>query len=429
MLEKSFGLLFFLRKPSPFRKGPWLVFLRITVDGISKELSLKRRWEKTKWAASPGHATGTSEPTKALNAYLDIIRSKVYEARRTLIETGKPITVVAIRDIVSGAAERNRMLFVVYQAHNDEIKALINLENSDDLWEKHERVLRYLKEYVKKQYNLTEINILSIDHEFGQGFYTWLRTERKCSHNTASQYMGFLKKIIISCMDKGWIVGDPFARLNLTLDEVDPVFLTQSELEAIASKAITNERLSQIRDVFIFCCLTSLAYIDVKQLKKSEVKIGHDGNLWIDKKRQKTSVPSQVPLLALTRKILDKYKDHPRCIENDTLLPVYSNSKYNEYLKEIAAICSIDKNLTTHTARHTFGTTVTLTNGVQMPAIKKMMGHSDSKQTEHYARVVPELVSSEMKTLEEKLNKKQFLKKYDKTFPTDKSPKGKPNKA
>jgi hypothetical protein len=135
-----------------------------------------------------------------------------------------------------------------------------------------------LKEFVQYQYDLPEINILSVDHEFGQAFYTWLRTTRKCSHNTASQYMGFFKKIILSCIDNGWIQDDPFAKLNLTLDEVDPVFLTEQELQTIADKQISNERLATIRDIFIFSCLTSLCYIDVKQLKKSEVTIGHYGH-------------------------------------------------------------------------------------------------------------------------------------------------------
>ncbi|HEY4111862.1 site-specific integrase, partial [Puia sp.] len=343
VMEKSLGILFFLRKPSPMRPGPRLVFLRITVDGIPKELSLKRTWDKNKWQPNPGRTTGTAADAKALNAFLDIIRAKVYEARRILIETGKAISAVAIRDIVSGAAERNRMLFKVYQGHNDTVKALIGLECSDDLWEKHERVLNYLKEFVTLKYKLTDISIYSVDHEFGQSFYTWLRTVRKCSHNTASAYIGFFKKIILSCIDNGWLQADPFAKLNLTLDEVEPVFLTEVELELIAEKEIKNERLSIIRDIFIFSCLTSLAYIDVKQLKKSEVTIGHDGNLWIDKKRQKSKVPSRVPLLPLTRRILDKYRNNPRCVAEDRLLPVISNAKYNEYLKEIAAICGVEK--------------------------------------------------------------------------------------
>jgi hypothetical protein len=174
-MEKSLGILFFLRKPRPFRTGPWLVFLRITVDGIPKELSLKRTWEKTKWKPTPGRAIGKDQNAKGLNAYLDIILAKVYEGRRALIETGKPITAVAIRDIVSGAAERNRMLFKIYQAHNDTVKALIGLECSEDLWEKHERILKYLKEFVQLKYDLPDINIYAIDHEFGQNLYTWLR--------------------------------------------------------------------------------------------------------------------------------------------------------------------------------------------------------------------------------------------------------------
>jgi integrase len=187
----------------------------------------------------------------------------------------------------------------------------------------------------------------------------------------------------------------------------------------MADKDIKNERLSCIRDIFIFSCLTSLAYIDVKQLKKSEVTIGHDGQLWIDKKRQKTKVPSKVPLLPLTRRILDKYRDHPKCITEDRLLPVYSNAKYNEYLKEIAAICGIDKNLTTHVARHTFGTTVTLSNGVPLPSVKTMMGHKRISQTEHYAKVIPQKVSEDMSVLEKRLNKKKFLKGYSKNLPIE----------
>jgi integrase len=418
-MEKSFGILFFLRKPSPFRRGPYHVFLRITVDGIGKELSLKRLWDKNKWLTNPGRAKGKDQNARALNAYLDIIRAKVYEARRALIETGKTINAVAIRDIVSGAAERNRMLFKVYQMHNDNIKALIGIECSNDLWRKHVRVLNYLKEFVKLQYKLDDINIHGVDHQFGQTFYTWLRTVRECSHNSASQYMAFFKKIILECIDSGWIQGDPFAKLNLTPEDVDPVFLTEDELQLIADKPIRNERLSNIRDVFIFCCLTSLAYIDVKQLKQSEVKIGHDGQLWIDKKRQKSTVPHKVPLLPLTKQILEKYKNHPRCKEIDRLLPVYSNAKYNEYLKEIAAICGIEKNLTTHSARHTFGTTVTLSNGVPLESVKGMMAHKRIAQTEHYARVVPKKISEDMEVLNQRLTNKKFLKDYSETLPAE----------
>jgi site-specific recombinase XerD len=133
-------------------------------------------------------------------------------------------------------------------------------------------------------------------------------------------------------------------------------------------------------------------------------------------------VPSKVPLLPLTRRILDKYRDHPKCISEDRLLPVYSNAKYNEYLKEIAAICGIEKNLTTHTARHTFGTTVTLFNGVSLPSVKTMMGHKRISQTEHYAKVVPQKVAEDMSDLQKRLKKKKFLTGYAKTLPEEDTP-------
>ena len=166
-----------------------------------------------------------------------------------------------------------------------------------------------------------------------------------------------------------------------------------------------------MRDIFVFCCFTGLAFIDVKKLKRSEVTIGIDGQLWIQKIRQKSAVPSKIPLLPITIQILDKYKDHPACVANDVLLPVLSNQKYNCYLKELADICNIDKKLTSHSARHTFGTTVTLSNRVPIESVKQMMGHKNIKQTLHYARVLPIKLSEDMQLLKERLESTTFSAK------------------
>jgi integrase len=163
--------------------------------------------------------------------------------------------------------------------------------------------------------------------------------------------------------------------------------------------------------VFIFCCLTGLAYVDVEKLKKDQLTIGIDGKLWIDRKRQKSTTPFKVPLLKWTLDILDRYKNHPKCIKTGKLLPVLSNSKYNDYLKEIAAICNINKDLTTHVARHTFATTVTLLNDISLELLKEMLGHKSIKQTEHYAKVLPIKVSTAMGELEKKLETTIFKTK------------------
>lgn len=169
--------------------------------------------------------------------------------------------------------------------------------------------------------------------------------------------------------------------------------------------------MQSVRDIFVFCCFTGLAFIDVKQFRRSEVCIGIDGQYWIQKNRQKSNEPSKIPLLPITLQILDKYKDYPACVVKDVLLPALSNKKYNSYQKELADICDIDKNMTSHTARHTFGTTVTLSNRVPIESVREMMGHKHIKQTLHYARVLPIKLSEDMQLLKEYLDQSEFVHK------------------
>jgi site-specific recombinase XerD len=189
----------------------------------------------------------------------------------------------------------------------------------------------------------------------------------------------------------------------MTKKEVVPEFLTEDELKKIATKNFTSERLTQVRDVFLFCCYTGLAFVDVEKLKASEIGIGVDGNDWILTKRKKTNTQSRIPLLPIAKVILLKYQDCPGVQNQDKLLPVLSNQKYNEYLKEIATICGVHKNLTTHAARHTFATTVTLGNGVPIESVSKMLGHTSIKTTQHYAKVLDKKISADMMEIMAKL--------------------------
>ena len=188
----------------------------------------------------------------------------------------------------------------------------------------------------------------------------------------------------------------------MTKKEVVPEFLTEHEINEIATKKFSSERLEQIRDVFLFCCYTGLAFADVEKLKPSEIGIGIDGSKWIFTNRQKTDTLSRIPLLSIAIDILEKYKDHPACITSNKVLPVLSNQKYNEYLKEIANICGINKKMTSHTERHTFATTITLSNGVPMESVSKMLGHKNIKTTQHYAKVLDKKISDDMNLLKAK---------------------------
>ncbi len=411
MLEESFGLLFYLKKPKNYLKGPLPVYLRITVDGIAKELSLNRSWKKNRWNSFASRPGGTKEDAKELSMFLDALQVKVYQAKRQILEGGEQITAVGLMDLVSGKQQRGKMLLKIFSEHNDRMKALIGKEYAKGTFTRFETALKHTKSFIKWKYAQEDVNIYSLNSEFVNELSFWFKTVRNCSHNTTMKYISNLKKVVLLCINNGWLAKDPFASFSLSLEDKDPIYLNKEEIQSLIEKEIRNIRLQSVRDVFVFCCFTGLAFIDVKQLKRSEVCIGIDGQLWILKNRQKSTVPSRIPLLPISNQILEKYKDNPVCIAKNVLLPVLSNQKYNSYLKELADICGIDKALTSHTARHTFGTTVTLANRVPIESVKEMMGHKHIKQTLYYARVLPIKLHEDMQLLKERLDKSEFVNK------------------
>ena len=230
----------------------------------------------------------------------------------------------------------------------------------------------------------------------------FLRSVRKCANNTAVKYIKNFKKIIKLCISNAWLDKDPFVNYKAKIREVKREFLSQEEIQAIYEKVFVTERLNQVKDIFVFACFTGLAYIDVKQLTLSNISIGIDGGKWIFTHRQKTETASRILLLPIPTELVQKYADHPQCINENKLLPVLSNQKMNSYLKEIADVCGIQKDLTFHIARHTFATTVTLTNGVPIETVSKMLGHTNIKTTQHYAKILDKKVSDDMQVLRDK---------------------------
>ena len=403
MLDKSFGLLFYLKKPTNYQKGTIPIYLRITVNGSRIELSTKRIIDPGRWNSASERAIGTRDDSRALNAYLDTLQAKVYEAKHNMIESNKNITASSIKDHLLGAEQRNKMLIKIFENYNDNVKKLVGIDYSMATWTKYDRTKRFAQLFIQWKYKEKDLPIQCLDMEFVNNLDLWLKTERKCRQNSTMKYISILKMIVLFCVNNNWLVKDPFARFKMSKEEVTPEFLTKEEIQALSSKEIKIERLRQVRDVFIFCCFTGLAYVDIHRLNASEVSVGVDNELWIFIKRGKTNIPSRIPLLPITQKILNDYKDHPQCIHSGKLLPVLSNQKYNAYLKELADICGISKNLTTHTARHTFATTVTLTNGVPIESVSKMLGHKKLQTTQHYARVLDIKVSEDMQLLKARL--------------------------
>jgi integrase len=408
MLEKSLGLLFYLKKPKDYTAGPVLIYLRITVNGVPKEMSTKRLCDPEKWNGKANRAIGNKEDIKALNAYLDVLQNQVYDARTHLIDRGKIVTALALKNIVSGEDQRQWMLMVLFKAHNDDLKELIGKGVAKGTHTNFETSYKHTGKFLKTVYKIEDINILSLDLEFIKKLYHWYRTVKKLNHNSALKNIANMKKTVLDCVDNGWLVADPFAKFEMTRDDVDTVYLTKEQVQAIANKEINNPRLSRVRDLFIFCCFTGLSFIDVKQLKCSEVTASN-GELRIYKNRQKTGTPAVIPLLPMAKGILKKYDEDEYCIIKDMLLPVLSNQKYNSYLKELADMCHIEVELSSKIARNTFGTTITLANNVPMETISKMMGHKSLRQTQHYAKVLAIKVTEDMDNLNKRLTKTKFM--------------------
>ncbi len=407
-MSTSLHISFQLKKFRKDEKGLAPIFVRLTVNHQRTEFSIKRNVDPAKWISNLGIAKGTTEDIKNLNAHLGTVRLKLQEHYRLLMEANKPITPETIKNAYFGITERGKTIVEVFQYHNDQVKQLIDKDFSFGTYERYCTALSHIQEFIQWKYNVSDMEVKQINYQFITEFEYYLKTVRKCNHNTAIKYITNFKKIIRICIGNGWLDRDPFTNYKITLREVEREFLTEDELQVIADKEFPTARLEQVRDIFLFCCFTGLAYADVKKLSKEHLIIGIDGNKWIKINRTKTDTRSSIPLLPIPTGIIEKYSDNPKCNAENRLLPVLTNQKMNGYLKEISDLCGINKNITSHLARHTFATTVTLTNGVPLESVSKMLGHKSVRTTQHYAKIIDRKVSDDMQMLKQKFaNKSQ----------------------
>ncbi|SDK57503.1 Site-specific recombinase XerD [Pedobacter sp. ok626] len=410
-MKTNFSVLFFLKRPKNYKKGDaYFIFLRITVDGIRSEVSTSRCCEPEKWNAKAGKVIGTKEDVKTLNAYLDSIKAKVFAAHTLLSIDGAQITADSVKCKYSGKEEKSHTILEAIKIHNEKMNALVDKgEYADGTLKRFEVLERHVKDYLANQYFKKDLDVRCIDHEFIDGFDFYLHTNKENDTNTANKHLKNLKKIVTICRKYKWITTDPFFGYILKSKPVHREYLTADELRKITEKQFSTTRLSQVRDFFLFSCYTGLSYADVQKLKIADIGIGVDGERWIFTYRKKTDTRVAIPLLPIAANILDKYKDHPYCLNNNKALPVSSNQKMNEYLVEIAALSGVNKTLGNRIAKRTFGTTVTLTNGVPIESVSKMLGHTNIRTTQLYAKVLDNKVSEDMAPLMQK-----FVSQHDK---------------
>jgi len=398
--------IYFTIKSDKEKDGKAPLYVVITINKEKCFIALKQKMVDTKiWDFGKGALKGTEEETRELNAYLDEVRLKLGNCYKELQLKGKLINTSAIKNLFLGEKEEVYTLSRLIAYHNE-------TSTTDLKWStlKHYYVTqRYLVKFLEDHYKTSDIYLRELNYKFVKDFEVYLRNHKPKDHqkplanNGVMKHIIRLKKMVNLALNLQWIDVDPFATYKLKILKVNREQLSDKELADMEKKKLAIERLDMVRDMFVFCCYTGLSYVDMINLTPEHIIAGSDGERWIRTCREKTLIPVNVPLLPQALNILDKYKDNIRSLSDGRVFPTVSNQKVNSYLKEIADLCGITKNVTFHIARHTFATTVTLSNGVPIETVSKILGHTKITTTQIYARVVERKLREDMKNLQKRL--------------------------
>lgn len=370
---------------------------------LPKELSTGYSCPTKHWDVKTERIKNIAAEDAKTNDALTHLENKVKNNYRYLreMEPDLVITSCELKDRVKGKITKDQALLGVFREHNAKVQALVGREFAAGTLERYETSLKHTAAFISSRYKCNDLPLSRINHVFISEYDFYLRTVHNCNNNSTVKYMKNFKKIILICLASGYITINPFLTYKMKLKSVNRTALTNEELQALTNRHFKIDRLILVRDIFLFCCYTGLAYADVKGLNRGNLITGVDGELWIQSFRQKTGTPVRVPLLDFALKLIEKYVDHPKCEFN--VFPVLSNQKTNAYLKEIADLCEISKDLTFHIARHTFATTITLSNNVPIDTVSKMLGHTNIRTPQLYAKTMEKKISGDMAMLKTKL--------------------------
>lgn len=396
--------MLFLLKTSKNPQNPlWHIYIRLTVNGRREEWATGKRCRREEWDRQTARIKGTKEVVRAANAWLDLLYVRAFACRQELYAAGKPFEAVHIRKLMQGEElDPPKMLTDAWNYHTNQIASLLGKDYTAGTLAKYKTVYKVLKRYIKLRSQSEDIKLDDIDYRFVRDFEYYLKTDYGVKINTAVQMVKKLRTIMKIAYEIGWVKRDPFVAYRARNEEVHREYLNSMELHELATKKLNRKRLVVVRDLFLFSCYTGLSYADTVKLKRADILKGEDGGLWIQTYRVKNNNRVRIPLLSPALRLIAHYKDYPRLLDEDFILPQISNQKANAYLKDITSLLGWTKRLTFHCARHTFATTVTLTNGVPIETVGQMLGHKNINTTQLYARVTDTRVSRDMKPLKKK---------------------------
>ena len=354
-----------------------------------KQIAIEK-WDKTKQQVK-----GKDQETQNLNNYLKAIKAKLYQKEAELLERGFIITAQILYDAYFDKVEslKERSLFEVFEEHNQEQEKLVGNGVSKATHWVSVYTIRLLREFVQQKYKREDLYLRELNLNFIQSFHSFLRIDKGMAQNSSTKHLKLLKKIINLSVANSYMAFNPFSTYKVEREPVDIDFLDEEELRKIINFDTPLPRLERAKDMFLFGCFTGLSYIDIKTLTPEHFEKDNTGRIWIKKRRVKTGVLSRIPLLPIAKLILDKYKG------GEKLLPIQDPADINKYLKDIAILCGINKRICFHTSRHTFASTVTLANNISLEVVSKMLGHTNTRMTAHYAKLIDKCIGEQMDKL------------------------------
>jgi integrase len=371
------------------------IYATITLNGERATFTTGKYIQPAQWDAIKQRARGTSDASQAINNHLLQVRNKIYQKELELMNRGYIINANTLKDAYLERVEaiQGKTLCQIFEEYLVDARKAIDIEVKKDTVYSYERTYDLLKDYMKLKYKRTDFALQELNRDFIEKFNLYLRSDLKHKKNTAVKHLRCLMRVVNVAVANRHLTFDPFLNFKAQREICERVFLTEEELRTLINKDFQIKRLERVRDLFVFCCFTGLSYSDVKTLAPEHFETDSNGRTWIKKKRVKTGVLFRVPLLPIPKLILEKYKG------GDKLLPVVDLSSTDAYLKEIAELCGINKNISSHTARFTFATTVTITNRISLEVVSKMMGHTNTRMTSHYAKIIDKYIGEEMDKL------------------------------
>ena len=395
-MKKQILVSFLARKTLKKKNGMIPVYCRIRYDNRIAQFNTKIDVFGANWDSQTTRVIGNN--SKSVNIQLEKIRIDIIKKYELLYKTNIIITAKTILDLYKNNSLLMDGIMNVFKQHNKNMKSLIGIEYSKGSYKNYITTIKHLKNYIKTKFNTDDISLNKLNYDFVYNFSHYILLNTKCTHNGMMKHIQRLKKITNFCIKNNYITNDPFISFKIKFKKSNRVYINNEELYVLKNIKL-NKSLHKIRDIFLFACYTGLSYIDLYNLNIKNIQIGDDNLKWIFIKRHKTDIPSNVPILPPALTILNKYKTQNNI---NGIFPMISNQKTNIALKEIACLCNFNKKLTFHCARHTFVTIITLTNGVPIETVSKMLGHNNIKTTQIYARVIDSKISADMMKLRQK---------------------------